>query len=65
MGLIFRVLSVFYYSLDYNPYLVPYYVAIYTFTRTLVTMVLEIFQDKNNRNKPERIGRYYKNIKID
>lgn len=49
----------------YNPYLVPYYVAIYTFTRTLVTMVLEIFQDKNNRNKPERIGRYYKNIKID
>ncbi|RHZ77196.1 hypothetical protein Glove_184g71 [Diversispora epigaea] len=47
----------------YNPYLIPYYLALYIFSKTLLEMVLTIIQDKDLRNKPERIGRYYSNIK--
>ncbi|GBB98277.1 hypothetical protein RclHR1_03190009 [Rhizophagus clarus] len=43
----------------YNPYLIPYYLALYIFSKTLINMLLTIIQDKDIRNKPERIGRHY------
>ncbi|RGB28453.1 hypothetical protein C1646_716196 [Rhizophagus diaphanus] len=49
----------------YNPYLIPYYLALYIFSKTLVNMLLTIIQDKDIRNKPERIGRHYLAIKGD
>ncbi|KAG9284406.1 hypothetical protein G9A89_023663 [Geosiphon pyriformis] len=48
----------------YNPYLIPYYVALYIFFKTLLTMLIEIFQDKHIRNQPELIGRSYESIKL-
>ncbi|CAG8449037.1 6168_t:CDS:2 [Ambispora leptoticha] len=53
------------YKKYYNPYLIPYYVALYIFFKTLTTMVIRIFQDKHIRNRPELIGRYYQAIKSD
>lgn len=49
----------------YNPYLIPYYLALYIFSKTLANMLLTIIQDKDIRNRPERIGRYYVAIKED
>ncbi|CAG8503601.1 2502_t:CDS:2 [Ambispora gerdemannii] len=49
----------------YNSHLVPYYVTLYIFFKTLTTMLIEIFQDKEIRNRPELIGRYYQAIKAD
>ncbi|CAG8465171.1 17381_t:CDS:2 [Acaulospora morrowiae] len=47
----------------YNPYLIPYYLALYIFSKTLLEMLISIFQDKNLRNEPERIGREYSSFK--
>ncbi|CAG8520213.1 20095_t:CDS:2 [Cetraspora pellucida] len=51
------------YKKYYNPYLIPYYLALYIFVKTLSEMLITIIQDKNLRNRPERIGRYYLSIK--
>ncbi|RIB17178.1 hypothetical protein C2G38_2037970 [Gigaspora rosea] len=51
------------YKKYYNPYLIPYYLALYIFLKTLSEMLLTIIQDKDLRNKPERIGRFYLSIK--
>lgn len=57
-----KIIFSLYFS-DYNPYLIPYYLALYIFSKTLVNMLLTIIQDKDIRNKPERIGRHYLAIK--